>query len=272
MQGDPIIHNLYADGTDLSAVNREFRANARHCPPRKNGVMLYHEILSIAKDNRYSVTPEILTDLAQKYIALRACEALVFGTIHFDEKNPHVHLMISGNLAHRPEKLRLSKLEFDQVKRDLETYQKEKYPFLTHSLVFEQGRGRGEQKEKPSKTRETPKNFSESERTRRLHQQGRAEPSQKDRLRDHIRSSLVGAFSLSDLSERLREHHISLYFRGNRLAGVVFQEKKYRFRTLGIDTLLEEAMKRWERIPQRQESLVNIILEKSRQRAPERDI
>jgi len=270
VQGDPITHNLYTDGSNIETVNQAFLANARYCPPRKNGVILYHEILSISGGDRSQVTHEILTDLAQKYIALRAAEALVFGTIHFED-NPHVHLMISGNLSHRPEKLRLSQSEFNRIKRDLERYQKENYPQLTHSLVFEQGRGRDEQKG-TSVYHKIPRKSSEQERARRRNRQGIAANSQKDCLRDHVRLSLVGAFSVSDFSERLRKHDISLYSRRNNLSGVVFQGKKYRFRTIGLDASLEEAMIRWERIPERKKILSDILVDKTRQRGRGRDV
>ncbi len=73
--GAPLVHNLYADGTQVAAVNHEFMANARHCPPRKNGVVLYHEILSIAEADRHHVSAEMLSDLARQYLSWRATEA-----------------------------------------------------------------------------------------------------------------------------------------------------------------------------------------------------
>ncbi len=258
----PITHNLSADGSDIEIVNQEFLTNAQYCPPRKNGVVLYHEILSLSGKDRNQVTVAMLSDLAQKYVALRASKALVFGTIHFED-NPHVHLVISGNLGYRRDKLRLSKAEFARVKRELEWYQKEHYPELEHSLVFEQGGG--QEVKKGDQTIRQTRTFSEYERDRRIHQQGRGELSRKDTLREKICSSLVAAVSVMDFSQRLTEHTISLYSRGSRLAGVVFKGKKYRFRTIGLDTTLENALMRWEQIPKRQKILSAISIGKTRQ-------
>lgn len=90
-------YNLY--NMDKVSIKREFYENSRHVKLRKNGVYLYHEIISLSKDEKVSLgkQAEILTDLTQKYVEERSPEALVFGKIHFDKENVHFHLLISAN-------------------------------------------------------------------------------------------------------------------------------------------------------------------------------
>lgn len=269
--GTPIVHNLYADGSQVAAVKREFMANAEHCPPRKNGVLLYHEILSISEVDRHHVSAEMLSDLARHYLSLRAPEALAYGAIHFDQ-NPHVHMVISGNLRQRPEKLRLSRADFAQVKRDLEAYQKQRYPQLIHSLVFAKGRGHEAEPSplpsslSPSPSKENLKpTAGEQDRKRRLHRQGRKAPSQKEQIREQLLTALVASPSRPVFAERIGQADMMLYDRGGRLRGVIVRGKKYRFRTLGLDRVLADAQRRWQQVPERQQRLAGIRAEKARE-------
>jgi len=159
-------------------VNRIFAGNARHRPPRKNGGVLYHEVLSLARADRKRATPEVLADLAHHYLTLGAPGVLGYGVVHMDG-NPHIHLMISGNLRGSRKKLRLGRAEFAQVKRDLEVYQKERYPFLSHSLVCSKG------KTPAPAARETP---ADQARDRRQREEGRGERSRKARVREQVPS------------------------------------------------------------------------------------
>ena len=255
--GLPVVHNLQAEGDDLKAVGQEFRDNAEYCPPRKKGIVLYHEILSIAEGDFDSATPEILADLAEHYLSLRAPGALAYGAVHF-EKNPHMHLVISGNLLHQAKKLRLSRQEFDRVKRDLERYQQDKYPELVHSLVFENNRQLLEQKRS-----------GQEYDYLQLQQKGRGAVSRKEMIQNQILAIIVKSSSLVMFIENLQEHRIALYTRKQQYVGVLVQGKKYRFRTLALDQAFQKALRHWQRLPERQQSIAGILMEKSRQQSQE---
>ena len=135
-----VFHNLKVFKNNPKLVSKEFRKNSDRCLKRKNGVYLYHDILSFSDRDTNRLTPEIMQDLASRYIELRANNSLAYGKIHLDTECPHVHLMISGNLLGSAKKTRISKAKFKQIKIELERYQKSRYPFLEHSLVFERGR------------------------------------------------------------------------------------------------------------------------------------
>lgn len=248
-EGTPVLHNLdVTDERDLGKLNRAFMGNARHCPSRKNGVVLYHEILSLSHKDKEHITPDILLDLARKYLSLRAPEAMAFGVIHTDTENHHVHLLISANLLNRPKKLRLSKKQFAAVKRELEAYEKEKYPELAHSPVLPDSK-------KPRKR--TPKAEHQNPPIK-VHQ------TRKETLRQHVLDSLTRSNSQKEFADLLRLQDVSLYERSGKQAGFLVDRKKYRFRTIGLEEAFQNAIVQWNQIPQRKRTIKDILAEKAR--------
>lgn len=77
-KSDYYTYNLYNE--DKMSIKREFYENSKNVKKRKNGVYLYHEIISLSKDEKVSIgkQAEILKDLIQKYVEERSPEALVF--------------------------------------------------------------------------------------------------------------------------------------------------------------------------------------------------
>jgi GTP cyclohydrolase II len=252
----------------LRDLSDAFLANARRGPARKNGVSLYHEIISLSAADAGRVTPETLLDLARFYLERRAPGAPAYAVVHLDTPHPHCHLVIAAHLPHRGRKLRLSRAQFDAVKRELEAYQRERYPELAHSVVFRDRDG-DEDKERDKggrrrpAVRETP---AEKERAKRLRGEGRATPSRKDRLRDAVLAALTGAVSPEHFQDRLRARGLPVYLRNGRLTGILHAGKKYRFSTLGLADAIATADRRWRQLPRRQQALSDILAEKARQR------
>lgn len=263
--GDPLLHNLRADGRDLAALTRAFAANAAHAPRRRNGIALYHEVLSLSGAD--PATPAMLYDLAAHYLALRAPQSLAYGRVHTDGANPHIHLVISANLRGRAKKLRLSRARFGAIKRDLEHYQRQRYPALTHSLVFTAP-------ERPQPAPERPgappvRGLGECELVRRDRRQGLPEGRTAPRTKAVLAKALADALTISaspaEFRARLEDAGIEPYERGGRLAGVRYQGRKYRLRTLGLsETALERAERIWDRTPSRLASLADLAREKTR--------
>jgi hypothetical protein len=192
--------------------------------------------------------------------------------VHLDTPHPHCHLVIAAHLPHRDRKLRLSRAQFDAVKRALEAYQRERYPELAHSVVFRDRDGdadkeRDKERDKGGKrrpaVRETP---AEQARAKRLRGEGRATPSRKDRLRDAVLAALTGAVSPEHFQDRLRARGLPVYLRNGRLTGILHAGKKYRFLTLGLADAIATADRRWRQLPRRQQALGDILAEKARQR------
>lgn len=237
-------------------IAAEFQANARHLPPRKNGVALYHEIISLSPADGARLTDReavhILYTLADFYLERRAHGALACGIIHLDRGNPHLHLVISANRIGQAKKLRLSQNEFRDIKRELEAYQRLRYPELTHSRVNhglatpEQGRPQ----QRPGAPATHPILSSpEHQRQKRLERQGKHEPSRKE----HLHQLLLNAFTVCNSPEQftalLTEHEITLYHRSGRPSGLIANDKKYRFTTLGLESQLQQALAGWQQLP-----------------------
>lgn len=255
--GEPLLHNLSGNGHDLAAVNRAFMANAGFAPARKNGIALYHEVISLS--GRDAAGPAMLYDLAAHYLAQRAPQALAYGVVHTDGPHPHIHLVISANLRGRSKKLRLSRARFAAVKRELEAYQRTRYPQLTHSIVFTEGERPQHEPVKQAATR------AEGEMQRRRQREGGKRQTTKEFLARALADTLLIAASEGEFRTRLQHFAIAPYERGGRFAGVLYEGKKYRLRTIGLsDAALEQAERMWKVTPSRLRGLADMLAEKAR--------
>lgn len=261
--GPAILQNFRTATDEANAIHGEFLENSRFLPPRKNGNMLYHEVLSFSDLDAPHVTPGVIEDLARKYLELRAPYALAYGKAHFDTDCPHVHLIISANNYRSSRRLRLSRQQFSEIKKTLEIYQRERYPVLSHSLVIERNPKEVAGTAAPRKSR------SEEERSRRLSKTGqeREHPSRKERVRETVLRELAAAYSGEALFRRLMGLGLRLYRRG-RTVGVedVAAGRRYRLTTLGLAEIFRSALRRFKSLPERIRALRDRDAERQRER------
>lgn len=244
----PIFHNLKSDDDHIKMIAEEFEENAKYCPKRKNGVECYHEVLSLPKNISGKNIPEILDNLARKYLKIRAPEALAYAKAHLDTDNPHIHFCISGNKLKQRTKNRLSKSDFNQIKRRLEKYKSQNFPEL--------GQTKTERKIPP-----TP--FIKGE-TRKYRERGQ---TIKETLSRKISEIFLSASSLSESLQSLRQYGLEPYKRGKQaIYGVKYQKKKYRMSTLGVRELIDSQTKIWTQTKQRLSELDRIRESKDRGR------
>lgn len=145
------LHNFRTSPAEQVNVLGQFRENARYLPPRKGGNILYHEVLSFSKDSAPFLTVPMIEDLAGRYLDMRAPYALAYAKVHAQSACPHVHLVLSANDLESEKRIRVSKADFGRIKKQLERYQRERYPLLVHSLAQEKRTRR-----RPPKGREAP--------------------------------------------------------------------------------------------------------------------
>ncbi len=251
--GAAIAHNLTSDTDDIPSVHREFLDNYRYLPARKNGNVLYHEILSFSDLDQKDVTPSIVEELTLKYLDLRAPFALAYAQAHFETDCPHVHIMISANKAGSHRRLSLSRAKFARVKRDLEQYQQDRFPFLEHSVVLDRSRKQRNQGRRIRQRR------NESERDRRLTKQQCKDPSRKQQIRDLVAEQLVVARSANGFALRLKVLGLQLYRRGKKFGVQDFTAcsdtsisgRRYRLKTLGLEDHFHKAIRQWKVLPKR---------------------
>lgn len=219
-----IYHNIYS--TNAEKIKEEFHQNAAYISKRKNGVYMYHEILSITKTKNLTVErqKEILKDIGLDYIRNRAKNNLVFGVLHDDkDDNLHYHFMISSNELQNEKKHRFSKDEFSKFKKDLEQRVLTQYPELEQKKLI--SREPGSEKEPGEKL--SNKGAELKRRT--------GKTNQKDDVKERLRTIFSGSKTKADFFTALEKEQLSIYVHGNTI-GILDNAtgRKHRLKTLGM--------------------------------------
>lgn len=214
-----IRHNVM--GRDPERIRAEFEQNGDLLQRRKNGVYLYHEIISITRGQGLSAQEQKrrLRDIAESYIAARCPDNMVFGGLHQDKDHSfHYHLMISANRAGEAKRLRLSKGQFRQIQVQLERHVLETMPELEQKVAID-------------KRAEHRKSRGEAELERRT-----GKVPKKEQVRARVLEALDSAQDRDSLMEALGRNDLELYVRGKTL-GVIDHEsgKKHRLKTLDLE-------------------------------------
>lgn len=255
----PLCWNLESEQNNLKNICKEFLKNKTFLKARKNGVVLFHEILSFSHLDRQKLTPAVLLEFAREYIERRANSALAYAIPHLHGTNPHIHIIISANQYKSSEKIRISKFKFQKIKQELELYQREKHPELCHSQVnHTDSHTRSSDKIKKSR--------SEREKERRTNQAQEQKPSLKKSVADTIQKKLYQASSLPEFTALIEKEGLHLYQRG-KTQGIRHKGTgtKHRFSTLGIETLYQERLQQWSRAKTRAVDIEGIQLAKNQQ-------
>lgn len=206
--------NLYADPYNKRAVTKEFLENARYLKRSRGKNYYYHEIISLAKNTLDQKEQErILSGLTSKYISLRAENHLTFTALHTDKEHTHIHLMISANETMGTKRERLSKKDFSTIQKELEIYVTDTYPEL-------------------GQTKHYNKDLAKFK-------------SKKEELVATL-DELFKSSSSKDLFEKYcNELNLEFYTRGST-KGVLYENKKYRLKTLGKLESYESLYRKFE--------------------------
>jgi hypothetical protein len=217
-EGFILKHNI--TGTNVSQWAKSFELNeAARLIKRSNSVKLYHEVMSISNLDAGKISPALLHDLASKYIELRNSNAMCIAVPHFDKAHIHIHFCFSGTEIETGKSLRISKADFAQFKKELQSYQMERYPALSNSVV---AHGKKQAKKDKVKDRE----YQLKKRTK--------EPSERDRIKQVVDTAYAKSLSQADFMHRLSQQGLQAYSRSGRMQGIELGYK-YRFGSLGFD-------------------------------------
>ena len=219
---DYFSHNIYSR-KDKDIIN-EFVANSRKVKARKNGNYLFHEVIAITKSKQLTLEQEKerLFDIVRNYVDMRCNNNLVAGYMH-DEKdiNVHFHLMISSNELDAFKNQRLTKFDFDKVKKQLEHYVIEKYPELEQDIIMN---AKAEQK----KSRESNKAAEVTRKGGRL--------EKKEHMVKTLNSIFANSCSMDDYFKQLEQQNFEMYNRGSAIGFINKTDgKKYRLKTLALE-------------------------------------
>ena len=222
---DTIYHNFHA--VETPAIIAEFKANDRFRKSRKNGVVAYHEILSFAPEDKAHLAKAILYDLAQEYIRLRGEQALCLVQAHVEHDHVHLHFLFSGNHYRSAKTLRLDNKNFRKVRQGIETYQRQHYPKLKASLVYDRW---DKSPRLPRSVQGRPEQLIQLEK-----RQGKGS-STLSVVKTLIASLTADRPSQTVLEKRIKQHReLEIYHYRHQPKGVLYRGKKYRFQRLGID-------------------------------------
>lgn len=232
-----VFHNVY--NRENERLKHEFFENAKHLKFRKNGVYLYHEVISITRTRNIDEDQQkaVLQKIVLEYLRMRAKNNLAYGVLHEDKKdNLHFHIIISANEAEDTTRKRLTKTDFAQIQTRLEKWVLETHPELNQKAVFYPNQTDQERQERERKAH-TSNNGAELKRR-----------TGQTTTRDSIKATLEDIFSNAEdgreFTELLNKAGLNLYQRGKQY-GIIDQDgTKYRFSTLGLTEEWEALDKR----------------------------
>ncbi len=218
-----IYYNLYSRKAE--SIEDEFRDNFGFVPKRKNGVTMYHEVISITRSKKINEQEQIqiLRQVVYKYIQERAGNNLVYAVLHDDKAdNLHYHLLISSNELESSKKHRLSKAQFDTVKKNLELFVLDCHPELQQKKLISN--------DKQSKEEIDSLSNKGAELKRRT-----GKTPQRDIVKDTLLNIFASASTREELLELLESEHYQIYKRGKNW-GILNEttNRKHRFVTLGV--------------------------------------
>lgn len=225
-------HNFYGgEKTQEADILRSFEENAELLALRKNGNVLYHEILSFSKGHqaRGDELYRMVADIGQEYLRERASDQLGYGVVHLDTDHIHLHLMLSANAVGRSDRVRLSKADFAEVQKRVERFTLDRYPALAQTQIY--GRDRAPERLKTNVHEQAMKSRT-------------GQPSQKETLKAKVHQLFERARTVDELARLLSDEGLGFYSRGKSVGILVRDEdgteRKHRLSTLGLAAHYEQ--------------------------------
>jgi hypothetical protein len=202
--------------TKVEDIIKEFKINESfRIYHRRDNVKLFHDVLSFSPADKGIITEAMMKDIAEKYIELRAKNALSI-IIHHGEKNhDHIHCVTAGVMLDGYSS-RISKQQFKHLKLELEKFQQEKFPELSASKInhrIDRSQPKEQIIQAVQNVRETGKN----------------------KLLEILQKTFIVANSQQDFLQRLTEQNCLPYYRNDSIQGVMIEGRKFRFSKLGFD-------------------------------------
>lgn len=218
-------HNIYS--TQHYKIVREFLKNHEALKKRKNSNALYHEIISIKYQKNYSKEElnNILLDIAEQYIKIRANNCLAYGVVHENKQGIHLHLAISSNELYSTKNHYYSKQDFRNIQKLINEYAYQKYPKL--ELI------------EPKKKKDKVKSKSKDSEIHIKKRTGK--PSQKEVTRETLRDIFASCKNIDEFNARLRAANLSIYSRGKHFGFLdEATKRKFRLANLGLEDEFKE--------------------------------
>ena len=238
-----VFHNTYSRTTDR--LKAEFMENSEHLRYRKNGVYLYHEVISITRAHQSQQIDEdqqktALKQIVEEYLHHRGKHNLAYAVLHEDTEHLHFHIVMSANEAGERDRMRLSKEKFAEIQTNLEQWVFEKHPELEQKAVFYKNQTAEERQERQDK-----KDHAKADKA---HLTNKGEELKrrggKTSIRDEMQEKLADIFTTATdprhFADLLEKAGFKLYQRGQQHGVIDSDGKKYRLNKLGLGEAWEK--------------------------------
>lgn len=214
-----IRHNIRSRAS-VKKWKKEFDQNESYrLRRRKDNVKLHHTILSISNKDSHLVDDKMLRSIAHKYFELRGPQNMYLATAHQDKDHTHIHIVSSGVEYLTGKSNRISRSEFNGLKKALDAFQRTKYPELVNSL--------------PQHGKSKEKRIGEINKVVQIQN---VRETQKQSLTETLEKAYSDAHSLDQFLSQIKAEGHEPYYRSGRLQGIKFDgERKYRLSRLGFD-------------------------------------
>lgn len=224
--GKPFIITHNMKGKTIDGWVKQFREleKGRTRKRRKDGIVLYHEILSWGRGEK-NLTPEKLEKMIRQYIKLRNPNAGYVVCVHADKQHLHAHICTAA-IDRSGKNMRLSRKDLADLKKNIQQYQEREFPELTKSVVRYGRKGKRVSEKEQQYKRRTGK------------------VSQREFVLRMVELCHIKAKSQEDFYARLKKHGMETYMRGGKVYGVVWGSRKFRFKCLAIDAQCEKKVPR----------------------------
>lgn len=222
-----VYHNLYS--REREQLKHEFGENAKYLTYRKNGVYLYHEIISITRSQRLSEQEqkERLQAIVKEYLSRRASHNLAYAVLHEDTKHLHFHIVLSANEAGKSQRKRLSKFEFADIQTSLERWVLREHSELEQQAVFHKNQTTAERVERQAKKQHLSNNGEEMKRRG-------AKTDRRDSVQEKLTDIFERATDPKHFADLMKRAGFTLYTRGQSHGVTDREGNKYRLNRLGL--------------------------------------
>jgi hypothetical protein len=204
-------------GNNLGQYCDQFEENEeRRARQASNRNYVDHVIISWAPEDGPHLSDKSLYEFGNEFCRLRGDKVLILGTKHsLDGANVHLHLMVSSTEL-GGKAARLSRASFQEIKEQLQAFQKERYPELVS--LPEHGKKR---REMEKGEREQYREYKKNERA-----------DSRSTVLEVLDSAYGQATGISDFIAQIERKEVQPYYRNGVLTGVVFEGIKWRFSRL----------------------------------------
>ena len=231
-----LTHNL--KGKTIETWVKQLKENEQlRLYKRKDSVRLTHEILSWHKEDAKNIDLPKMEAMTREYFLRRNPKGIYVAVPHFDKDHFHIHVLASGVEFRTGKSLRLSKVEFQNLKKRFQDYHQKYFPELTKSIV-----------------RHGSKNIvgrSDKEYQFKLRT---GKQSDKETLISILDSCYKKANSKEMFLDLLHNNGIKTYKRAEQTTGVLYKGSKFRFNRLGYT---KDRLEHLQKISNRDQLLAN---------------